>query len=202
MYIRTEPCHHEGQWSEELSFSTDLQGWDIQSHYKRQVLAHIISAYSINDGKSCSCVMWELKGKHSWSRSLSVSRALVFQRAILSQGHFCPHWRAEGSSGWDVLWCGPRHRGRGKTLVPTQQQRPGTAWSHCTSVLLLLFQHVFMPLHRLTVAHLYPAVLLYSREFMLWIYGWIMSLFKLPHRTKQLYNTWSSQHSCTGSRLE
>lgn len=62
---------------------------------------------------------------------------------------------------------GPRHTGRGRTLVPTRQGRQGTAQSHCASALLPLFQHVFMPLHRLTVAHLYPAVLLYSREFML-----------------------------------
>lgn len=87
--------------------------WEIQSHYwKRQVLAHIISMYCVNDGKSCSCVTWELKRKDSWSRSLSVSRPSVFQRVTLSHGHFCPLESREQLWVGCAMACSWAHRQR------------------------------------------------------------------------------------------
>ena len=76
-------------------------------------MAHIIGVYCTNDGKSSSCVTQELKGKGRWSRSFSVSRPLVFQKAIPSHSHFCPQWRAEGCSV------------RAQSHMHQQQEHPG-----------------------------------------------------------------------------
>lgn len=189
MYLRTESwtesCHHERRWSEELSFSRNLQDLgDTKPLLKGEVLAHIISMYYINDGKSCSCVTWELNGKDSWNRSLSVSTFSLSEAHSLTGSFLCPGEQRAALGG---MCCGvvPDTQAEGKPWCRhssgDQAQHDLTAPQSCS-----LFQHVFMPLHRLAVAHLCPAALLYSREFMLWIYGWIMSLFKLPHRTKEL----------------
>lgn len=107
---------------------------EIQSHdWKRQVLAHIISMYYINDGKSCSHVTWELKGKDNWSRSLSVSRPLVFQRAILSYGHFCPlESRGQLWVGYAMVWS-QAHRERENPGAHTAAEMRCSTISLCLS---------------------------------------------------------------------
>lgn len=148
--------HYKFRGLKSISLFVLLSTWELQRHYwKRWVVAHIIAIYCVKDGKGCSCVTQELQGKGRWSRSLSVSRPLVFQKAVPSHGRFCPPWGAEGSSEQDVLWGSPTRSG--SRSIPAE--------SHCASVPLPLFQPAFMSPRRLTVAHLYPAAFLYSRGF-------------------------------------
>lgn len=182
-----------------------LKTWEfivIQRYYaKRRVLAQVIGTYGINDRNRCSCVTQELRGNGRWSRSLSVSRPLAFQKAILSHSHFCSHWRAGGSSGWDVLGHSPHALAAGGPGAQTAAET----------------RHSIIPLH-LSPAPSFPACFNVSAQIDCgtfiassvplqqgilcceFIAGLCSSLSYLIGQSS--CNMRSSQHSCTGSRCE
>lgn len=203
MHIRTESITSPPPWStriwrtwlhyrftglKSIFLIMLLKTWELQRHYwKRRVLAHIIGIYCINNGKSCSYVIWELKGKSRWSRSLSVSRPVVFQKAVSPGCHCCPPLGSRGQPWAGYVrcsaactaagappWC-PHSSGDEAQINPTAPQFlsffSNSLFCLCTDWLW----HIHIQQRSSTAG-----------DSLLWIYGWLMSLFKIPHRTKQL----------------